>query len=1269
VQDELIEALDIAGNTLPEAVSRAEAHRRGVWHRAVSIFVLNPRGEILIEQRSQHKDLFPGLYDIPGGHVKPGQRPAEAALEELREEVDLTVEPSRLDPLSDEDAVIERVVLPDKAIINLERKTVYLVQISYAEEEAILCRAAEWSHVSTQELERRGPEGEVSRAEFWGWERLQGALGVRDHRILASGVESALSEDEVRERVARRASDLRAAQRRAFWEANRNLLRAKDWAQLEDQELFETFLDSPTALAGKEDVEATFELGMGQVAGAYKIGPFRLRVAGDEYWGAKLCDPATRYIDNLLTAIAHGRDTETKERLLNTAPVVRSFVSELLNLPLRNGNRFRDELGNLTDIAAARNAVLLWLRHNAAELLPVEALDDPTRIVAQECLRAGRSLLARYQTGLFSSGRERLKALVLLGLGASAVDFNNPEFQGRLAREAGPGPWILEFIQERTTEILCPELGGDRFLDEFYDIYLSSGRAATLAFLPGSAAQAYVSLAICQEMLRQNPSLQVLFIPKSGAPGNDLTFEDARAVLTAEAPGSLSDLIDYEREHRFILVPNGPASHGLNPARLSRDTAQALAKATVICAEGQAYAEIRGWRKPTYIAFRVNGRVAEAIHGVSRDRGACGFVRLTPGIDHFEGFEAAVLRYLTDSITSIPIRAASQTTSEYVEAVLGRNLSLIVDGLFHGDHREACRQLRAEATRLGKTFAEILIGAASKPPDTQSVKEYYEDRRYPVFACGGGGGFNGVTLKALRKLGLPTVAGVPSTDDGGSTGELQRWLRKERGFVFGVGDMASILQDCLDNLGKQAILAYRFDHEPTDLAAAVLERIVGEMTRPTYPDSPVGSAPDFLSFVCDQLNLARIIDGSFRNNETSPPLPVRGASIRNLNLIAAYELCNSLGDQGDVQCPARLGALYVLEKALGTRPGLMVLPVTYDECVLFLEYEDPVPPDLAKAHRLPPDALQMGARRLFGQQYIDKLPQEGRRRTAGVVTNPQTISRHPRANPEYLARLQNAELFIMGAGSLVSSQLAQLAIDGVVETLISRDDMRRILVINHVKMDETRGMTLRDHIQLIEAVATESVSSELLNRIAPSTRRLRISDLFTDIVIPRTVAREIEAEMLTRRFTWGRAMDDKPTFVELGVSRSGRSTRLLRNRYVDFLITHPDIQARLNITLREIEVLSYLEQPASLYKGRTEAGRYRGALFATDEDIRYLVEQGVQLRNIHEIDSIGENWKLLKSEGAPSFEFFPGLVPEALVGIIRIALERGSDKVKYSSSS
>jgi len=338
---------------------------------------------------------------------------------------------------------------------------------------------------------------------------------------------------------------------------------------------------------------------------------------------------------------------------------------------------------------------------------------------------------------------------------------------------------------------------------------------------------------------------------------------------------------------------------------------------------------------------------------------------------------------------------------------------------------------------------------------------------------------------------------------------------------------------------------------------------------------------------------------------------------------------------------------------------LLVVPVSYSQSVLYLEYGNSVPPESLKRYKIPEIALSKDRHRLYGQQYIDKLPHPGVRLNVGIAKEPLDCD-PPAANPEYLQRIRDAELFVMGAGSLIGSQLAQLVVPGVVDVLIERQDIRKILVLNHVKMDETLGMSLRDQIKLIETAASHSVSPTLLQTLARPDNQLRISDLFTDIVVARTVAREIEQEM---------EIHENPekgnAFVSSDISSKEsqkaclpQSTQVLCNRYVSFLTKHPEICSKLGITMREIEVLTFLEQPPDLEQKRFEAGRYRGAMFATDADLKYLVGQGIQLRSIHEVDSIGENWKFVKAEGSLSLEFFPGLVPEALLGIFRIALER-----------
>ncbi|MCP4581760.1 MAG: NUDIX domain-containing protein [candidate division Zixibacteria bacterium] len=1258
-QDELVDALDSDGKPLPHPVSRSYAHRHGIWHRSISVFVLNRYGEALIERRSKNKDLFPGFYDIVGGHVHPEQTPLETACREVYEELNLKVSRKRFELLAPVDSVIERVVLPDQSIVNLERKTIYLLRLTLDEESAVARLAAELLRLTPEELEERGTSGEVSQLELWPWERLFDASRLSQNHRMASGTLSALSDDRVREQVAVCCLSLRNDRREEFVEHYAFLKEGNGDDDGFDQSLFDRFLPRPTSPAPIEEVNAVFKNGPEQLAGAYELGRFSQTASGDDHWGPKLRDPETRYVRSLLTAIGCGRKAGVRQELDRISTQVQSFVSDLLNLPLSDGNRFRDKLGNLAHIAAARRAVLVWLEHAAPDLAKTESLDRPTGLVTEACLQAGNDILRRFLRSNRLPDLGRFRELVLVGLRASSADFNNPPFQKHLKAPPPDSPQIERFLEQKIPQEFAPEMGGDQFLSQFYSKFVESGESVTIAYLAGNAAQASISLAIAQEILSINGNAKIRFVPKSDSPGNDLTFADAERILAAGEHGIFSELIRFRNEGRFAVEQDGPLCHGLDPRRLSASISKVLVDAQVILAEGQAYAEICGWKKPTYISFRVNGRVAEAIHGISRQRGVCGFVGLTPGVDHFQNFESAICRSIVDAGDKRTLRVAAQTTAEYVRAIRGENLDLIVNHLFQGNLVEACEHVQAEADRLGKSFAQILIGAASEPPDATNVAQLFRNVRFPVFACGGGGGFSSVTLRALRMLGLPTVAGVPSTDDGGSTGELQRWLASERGFVFGMGDMAAIMQDALPNRGKQAVLAYRFDSEPKSLALATIMRIVAEIASPTYPDSPIGSADDFLSFVCGQLNLARVVDGSFRGADSLSKLPIKGASIRNLNIIAAYELCDLLGDRGTVSEESRLAAFYMLQEALGLPPDLLVVPVTYSESVLYLEYENPIQKELAEEFDVPDKAIGNNQRRLYGQQFIDKLPQSGSRSTVGVAKSPSNLHR-PRANPEYLSRLQDAELFVMGAGSLIGSQLSQLAIPGVVDVLLERSSMRRILVLNHVKMDETLGMSLRDQIRLIETVASETASRHLFDRWAETDGRLRISDLFTDIVVPRTIARELEAEMKAEKVSKEVTENGDPNYVFFPTPGTNQTIRVFCNRYVKFLLDHPNIGEEYGITKREIEVLSYLDQPSTLYNRRSEGGRYRGALFATTGDIDFLVDRGIQRRSIHEVDSIGENWKIVKAEGAPRLEFFPGLVPEALVGIFRIALERAS---------
>jgi 8-oxo-dGTP pyrophosphatase MutT (NUDIX family) len=79
------------------AVTRGEMRGQRLRHRAVYIAVVHPDGRLLVHQRSELKDLWPGRWDIAvGGVVSTGESYDDAARRELLEEVGIDAMPQPL---------------------------------------------------------------------------------------------------------------------------------------------------------------------------------------------------------------------------------------------------------------------------------------------------------------------------------------------------------------------------------------------------------------------------------------------------------------------------------------------------------------------------------------------------------------------------------------------------------------------------------------------------------------------------------------------------------------------------------------------------------------------------------------------------------------------------------------------------------------------------------------------------------------------------------------------------------------------------------------------------------------------------------------------------------------------------------------------------------------------------------------------------------------------------------------------------------------------
>jgi len=72
--------------------SKADAHAgRGILHRAFSLFVFNPAGELLLQQRAASKPLWPGYWaNSCCSHPRGGEDTETATQRRLREELGFT---------------------------------------------------------------------------------------------------------------------------------------------------------------------------------------------------------------------------------------------------------------------------------------------------------------------------------------------------------------------------------------------------------------------------------------------------------------------------------------------------------------------------------------------------------------------------------------------------------------------------------------------------------------------------------------------------------------------------------------------------------------------------------------------------------------------------------------------------------------------------------------------------------------------------------------------------------------------------------------------------------------------------------------------------------------------------------------------------------------------------------------------------------------------------------------------------------------------------
>ncbi len=76
--------------------------------KGCSIIFINDKDQILLFLRDDIPEIpFPNMWDVPGGHLEPGETPEKCIVREMREEMDLQLEDFKLFSVQEFDDRIE----------------------------------------------------------------------------------------------------------------------------------------------------------------------------------------------------------------------------------------------------------------------------------------------------------------------------------------------------------------------------------------------------------------------------------------------------------------------------------------------------------------------------------------------------------------------------------------------------------------------------------------------------------------------------------------------------------------------------------------------------------------------------------------------------------------------------------------------------------------------------------------------------------------------------------------------------------------------------------------------------------------------------------------------------------------------------------------------------------------------------------------------------------------------------------------------------------
>lgn len=95
--EEYFDVLNKKGEYTEKIETREKCHKEGLWHKAVVLFIINSKEQVLLQKRSKNKKMWPDMWDLTaGGHVLTGEFGFQAILRECKEELGIELKKEEL---------------------------------------------------------------------------------------------------------------------------------------------------------------------------------------------------------------------------------------------------------------------------------------------------------------------------------------------------------------------------------------------------------------------------------------------------------------------------------------------------------------------------------------------------------------------------------------------------------------------------------------------------------------------------------------------------------------------------------------------------------------------------------------------------------------------------------------------------------------------------------------------------------------------------------------------------------------------------------------------------------------------------------------------------------------------------------------------------------------------------------------------------------------------------------------------------------------------